>query len=266
MTSLEPPFNALFRVSDADLPAPAVNHPGHPRRILPAVGAMIALFMVAACATTAPEIASLDLEAARERLGRPLTAEPAALYRLRVPASGGLRLAVMMSGEDGRLTVSEPFGSAVSLMSWRGAQPPTFFDLKEGCRLEAADLEQALGVAAMPLPEAVRLLVGRLPATAGDEISQSQDGRLMVTGRGWSALVRVAPEPWRVIEVEDASSEGARWRISLHDHTDWLPGKIRVEKIGGRWAELELVRLEWSQTAQLPPLPDLPHCVFKDRQ
>jgi len=234
------------------------------RRILSAAGLVAALFAVAACATTAPESRSVDLEAARERLGRPLTVDPAALYRLRIPASGGLRLAVMMSGEDGRLTVSEPFGSAVSLLSWRGAQPPTFFDLKEGCRLEAADLEQTLGIAAMPLPQAVLLLAGRLPAAAGDEVSESQDGRLLVTGRGWSALVTVAPEPWRVVEVEEAGNNGAGWRVELSDHNVY-PRKVRLERKGGRWAELELVRLEWSQSAELPSLPDLPLCVFKDR-
>jgi hypothetical protein len=172
----------------------------------------------------------------------------------------------MMSGEDGRLTVSEPFGSAVSLLSWRGAHPPTFYDLKEGCRLEAADLEQALGIAAMPLPQAVRLMVGRLPATSGDDVSLTPDGRLLVTGRGWSALVTVAPEPWRVTAVEDGNPEGAQWRISLGGHTADLPREIRVAKIGGRWAELERVGLEWKKTAQLPPLPDLPLCVFKGHQ
>lgn len=278
MISRELPPNKVFRVFDSDprgplhrcrhwcFAAPKVRRSRGSRRLALAAGALISLVAIAACKTTAPVMSGVDLEAARTRLGRPLTADPAALYRLRIPASGGLRLAVMMSGDDGRLTVSEPFGSAVSLLSWTGARPPTFYDLKEGCRLEAADLEQALGVAAMPLPQAVRLLVGRLPAADGDEVSQSPDGRLLVTGRGWSALVTVAPEPWRVLAVEDGDPRGARWRLSLSDHTDWLPGQIRVQKVGGRWAELELVRLEWTQQEQLPPLPDLPLCVFKGRQ
>jgi hypothetical protein len=233
---------------------------------------MTALLAVAACVSSAPEIGSIDLEAARSHLGRPLTADPAVLYRLRVPSSGGLRLAVMASGEDGRLTVSEPFGSAVSLTAWSGEQPPTFYDLREGCRLEAVNLEQALGVAAVPLPQAVRLMCGRLPAIEGDEVSVSPDGRLLVTGRGWSALVTVAPDPWRVVEVEDGNPNGAAWRISLGNHIASvqglipLPKSIRVKKIGGRWAELELVGLEWNQEAQLPPLPGLPLCVFKGGQ
>ena len=278
MISLEPLFSEVARVSDANpqgpihpsrhrfFPEPTVRRSRGALRLVLAAGALISLFAVAACTTTAPALSSVDLEAARERLGRPLTADPAALYRLRIPASGGLRLAVMMSGEDGRLTVSEPFGSAVSLLSWRGAQPPTFYDLKEGCRLEAADLEQALGVAAMPLPQAVRLLVGRLPATEGDEVTESQDGRLLITGQGWTALVTVAPEPWRVVAVEDGNPQGVAWRITLRDHTVDLPREVRVAKIGGRWAELERVALEWKLSPELPPLPDLPLCAFKDRQ
>lgn len=276
MTSLDRSPDAPARVSNVDnlgperccgsLPAPAVRRRESSRQILFAAGLATALFAVAACATTAPEMTSVDLEAARERLGRPLTADPAALYRLRIPASGGLRLAVMMSGEDGRLTVSEPFGSAVSLLSWKGAQPPTFYDLKEGCRVEAADLEQALGVAAVPLPQAVRLLVGRLPAIAGDEVTESQDGRLLITGQGWTALVTVAPEPWRVVAVEDGNPQGVAWRITLRDHTVDLPREVRVAKIGGRWAELERVALEWKLSPELPPLPDLPLCVFEDRR
>ena len=76
----------------------------------------------------------------------------------------------------------------------------------------------------------------------------------------------VAPEPWRVTAVEDGNPDGAQWRISMGDSTADYPRKIRVEKIGGRWAELELVRLEWKKTVQMPPLPDLPLCVFKGRR
>jgi hypothetical protein len=226
---------------------------------------MVALVVSAGCTTTAREIQDLDLEAARERLGRAMTDDPAVLYRLRVPSSGGLRLAVMTSGDRGRLTVSEPFGSAVSLTAWSGTERPTFFDLRHGCRVEAADLEQALGVPAMPLPQAVRLMCGRLPATEGDRVTETEDGRLLVTGRGWSALVTVAAEPWRVVEVEQAGHDAAGWRLELSRHNVY-PRAIRLERTGGRWAELELVSLEWNQTPQLPSLPDLPLCVVEDRK
>jgi hypothetical protein len=212
------------------------------------------------CQSTAPEVVPVDLEAAIERLSRPLSGDPAALYRMRVPSSGGLRVAVLTSGEAGRLTVSEPFGSAVSLTAWTGSQPPTFFDLREGCRLETSDLERVLGVAAMPLPEAVRLLVGRLPAGPDDWITPREDGRILIEGRRWAALASVAAEPFRVVSVEEVGSRDKGWNIELGDHSLSVPGLVRVENPDGRWAELDLVRLEWSERGELPPLPELPPC------
>ncbi len=263
MTSPEPPFIPFDRDFDFEISGPVVSRSGLCRRMSSMAGVIVALVVVAGCATTSGHMRILDLEAARERLGRPMTDDPAVLYRLRVPSSGGLRLAVMTSGDRGRLTVSEPFGSAVSLTAWSGSERPTFFDLRHGCRVEAADLEQALGVPAMPLPQAIRLMCGRLPAIEGDQVTETADGRLLVTGRGWSARVTVAAEPWRVVEVEEAGNDDVGWRLELSDHNVY-PRSIRLERNGGGWAELELVGLEWNQTAQLPPLPDLPPCVFKD--
>jgi hypothetical protein len=213
------------------------------------------------CRSVSQETADLDLGAAIDRLQRPLTADPAALYHVRVAASGGLRLAVLTSGEQGRLTVSEPFGSTVSLTSWSGSRPPTFLDLKHGCRLEASDLEQVLGIAAMPLPQAVRLLVGRLPAVDADRLSPRDDGKILVEGQGWAALVTVEPEPWRVVRVEEVGNRGERWHLKLGDHSLSVPGSIRLENRDGRWVELELVRLEWNDGGELPSLPDLPLCL-----
>jgi hypothetical protein len=265
MTSPEPPIKQLDRGSNAEIAALVGSRPRPFRRVFLFAGVVVAFIVAAACATTSREMKSVDLAAAKERLGRPMTDDPAVLYRLRVPSSSGLRLAVVTSGDQGRLTVSEPFGSAVSLTAWSGSDRPTFFDLRNGCRIEAADLEQALGVPAMPLPQAVRLMCGRLPAVEGDQVAETADGRLLVTGQGWSALVTVAPEPWRVVEVEQAGHDDAGWRLELRDHNVY-PRAIRLERKGGRWAELELVGLEWNQTPELPPLPDLPLCVFKDRQ
>ncbi|MCW8984614.1 MAG: hypothetical protein OQK55_04680, partial [Thermoanaerobaculales bacterium] len=180
---------------------------------------------------------------------------------LRISSSGGLRMSVLTSGEDGRLTVSEPFGAAVSLTSWSGSQPPTFFDLREGCQIQATDLEQALGVAAMPLPQAVRLFVGRLPATSDDWIAPREDGRILVEGERWAAMVTVAADPWRVVLVEEITARDRGWRFELRDHTFSVPGFVRVENSDGRWAELKLVRLEWSAGGELPPIPDLPLCT-----
>lgn len=221
---------------------------------------LLLLLGLGGCRSTAPVTAPVDPEAAIERLNRPLSGDPAVLYRMRVSSSGGLRMSVLTSGEDGRLTVSEPFGGAVSLTSWSGSQKPTFFDLREGCQIEAMDLEQALGVAAMPLPQAVRLFVGRLPATGDDWIAPREDGRILVEGLRWAALVTVAADPWRVVSVEEVRTRGKGWSFELSDHNFSVPGFIRVENADGRWAELDLVQLEWSKGGQLPPIPDLPLC------
>jgi len=223
---------------------------------------LIALVVLTGCRSVAPPLGAADLEAAQLRLNRPLPGNPAALYHLRVPSSGGLRLSLLTSGGAGRLTVSEPFGSALSLTAWTGVGPSTFFDLRQGCRLEAADLEQILGIAVMPLPQAVRLLGGRLPATDGDRISIRSDGRLLIEGAGWKALVEVEPEPWRVMSVAEEKAGGGGWTIELSDHTASVPGVVRVQRENGRWAELELVQLEWNTANELPPLPEMPACVM----
>ena len=101
-----------------------------------AVWLLVAAVMITGCATTRP--AAFDparLDEAMENLGRPLPGDMAALYRMRVPKTGGLRLTVITAGYDGRMTVSEPFGGAVSLTAWAAGNPTVFFDMDEGCRL-----------------------------------------------------------------------------------------------------------------------------------
>jgi hypothetical protein len=200
------------------------------------------------------------VDEAHKHLDRPLHADPAALYRLRVPSSGGLRVALRTSGAEGRLTVSEPFGSAVSITTWFGSQTPTFFDLRAGCRLEGADLSRVVGIDVLPLPQAVRLLAGRLPTRDGDRLSHREDGRFLIEGEGWAAVVTVASEPWRVVTVEEAGSEASRWSLTLTDHTSSVPGEVRIEQKNGRWAQLNLVNLEWKEGGVLPAPPDLPKC------
>lgn len=227
-----------------------------------AVGLLLMLEL-SGCRSTTPEFTPVDLEAAIENLSRPLPGDPAVLYRLRVSSSGGLRMALLTSGDAGRLTVSEPFGSAVSLTAWTGSQAPTFYDLRKGCRLEAADLGRVLGVSALPLPQAVRLLGGRLPTDVDDRVTPRADGRLLVEGRGWEAIVTVKAEPWRVVSVEEAGGRKRGWRLELGDHSLSVPGLVRVKNGDGRWAELKLVRLEWNAGGELPSLPELPLCVVK---
>ena len=227
---------------------------------------LLLLLGLMGCQSTMPDSPPVDLELAIKRLSRPLSGDPALLYRLRVKASSGLRLSILTSGEDGRLTVSKPFGAAVSLTSWSGTRQPTFFDLREGCRIRAIDMEQALGVAAMPLPQAIRLFVGRLPAAGDDWITPREDGRILIEGIRWAALVTVAGEPLRVVSVEQAGVEERGWTFELSDHRLSVPGFIRVENSDGRWLELELVGLEWSEGSELPSLPDLPLCTDDPRR
>lgn len=234
--------------------------PRYLRRRLVAAVFMSALTAISACTTTAPQYETVELEAAKEALQQRLPGDPAILYRLRVRSAAGLRLSVRASGEEGRLTVSEPFGSAVSLTAWKSVDETAFFDLREGCRIEGSDLSQALGIGAMPLPQALRLLGGRLPAVATERVTPRNDGRLLIEGRGWAALVSLRADPWRVVLVEEVTELDKGWRIELSDHSLSVPGTVRLRNTDGHWAELELVRLEWTTGADLPPLPNLPLC------
>jgi hypothetical protein len=196
-----------------------------------------------------------------DRLRRPLQGDPAALYRLRIPAAGGLRLAILVAGERGRMTISEQFGSAATITAWVGHGGSTVYDLREGCRIDGADVSDLLGVTALPMPQAIRLMVGRLPALPGDEVWVRPDGSVVVDGGSWTALVTVRSDPWRVVEVRDGADPESGWRITISDHSSTVPSDLRVRKPGGRWAELELIRLEWQERNDLPALPDLPVCV-----
>jgi hypothetical protein len=223
--------------------------------------ALVAATVVGCASVPATVVDPGQLDEGVARLNRPLPGDLAALYRMRVAKSGGLRLAVAATDEAGRLTISEPFGSAVSLTAWQAEAPTVFFDLREGCRREVRDLAEVLGVGALPLAEATRLLGGRLPAVAGDLIEVGSDGEVVVTGLGWAAAVRLAAGPWRVVEVEERTTDGERgWRIELDDHTSSVPGRIRIVHPDGRWAELDLARLEWPNALELPDLPELPLC------
>jgi hypothetical protein len=235
------------------------------RRTLPVFVVVSSAWLasITGCGTTrgVPPIESPQLEAARDALFKPLPGDIAALYRLRVRASGGLRLALLTHAGAGRVTISEPFGSAVSLTAWQGTGTPEVFDLRERCRFSTNDLSGVLGVGNLPLPQAARLMGGRLPAADGDRVDILSDGRLRVTGSTWSGLVSVAPEPWRIVAVEDTTGgPGSGWTVRIRDHTLSVPGWIRVKGADGRWAELELVRLQWNTVDELPPVPEIAPC------
>lgn len=244
-------------------PRPRLGRPcGSGTRRLALVAAAACLVLGGACRTTSdlPAIDAVALADARAALSGPLPGDLSALYHLRVPSSGALRLAVLERGGAGRLTVSEPFGGAVSVTAWAPGRPSRVFDLRDGCWHDAGKAAAGLGVTAMPLPQAVRLLGGRLPATAGDRVVERPGVGFEVVGDGWRALVTIAPDPWRVTEVDELAPLGASgWRIRLRDHTVSVPGAVRIEGPDRGWAELELVRLEWGGSG-LPDEPDLPPC------
>ncbi len=231
-------------------------------RVLGVLALLAAVHGVLGCASaTGPGPDTGQLIEAIGRLNRPTTGDMAALYDLRVARSGGLRLSVITAGRAGRLTISEPFGSAVSLTAWEADAPTLFFDMENGCRREIEDLEDILGVGALPLEPAARLLGGRLPTTGRGEVRPDGKGAVEVTEDRFVATVRLAANPWRVVEVRVHRDEhGDGWLLELGSHASSVPGTIRIEGPDGRWAELELKRLEWPSGASLPDLPDFPPC------
>lgn len=228
------------------------------------VAAALALVLTLAACTTADRAAPNEppIADAVATLGRDLPGDLAALYDMRVSSTGGLRLAVVTSGGRGRMTISEPFGSAVSLTAWNGDGTSVHFDLDRGCRSDAGDLRAVLGLRALPLAQAVRLLGGRLPAARGDAVIAVAAREIEIRGAGWGSSVTVAANPWRVLSVRELGGDHHHaWTIQLDDHTSSVPGRVRVTNADGRWAELELRRLEWPSSPQLPDLPDLPPCA-----
>jgi hypothetical protein len=229
-----------------------------------AVLAVVAVAVLAACRSAAPPPPMADMAVAIERLQRPLPGEMSAFYRLRVPSSGGLRLTVLSTPEGGRISVSEPFGSALSLTAWGRDGAARLFDLKEGCQVTAVDLGSVLKVGHLPLPQAVRLLAGRLPAGPGDVVDILAPGQLRVGGADWACRVSLLSDPWRVTRVEELAPGADSWWAELEDHSGSFPGVVRLKHPEGRWAELELARLQWDTVGALPPLPELPPCAESD--
>lgn len=221
--------------------------------------ALVAVLAAVGCSTTGvgqqkPE--SPSLEAVVELLRRPLPGPFVALYRLRVPSTGGLRLSVIADGGGGRMTISENLGGAVVVAGWDELGRSEIFDLREGCRLEGDRAVGALGLGNLPLDRAILLMGGRLPALEGDLVRQlGGDQVLEIVSEDWWSAAEMAFEPSRI-----SSLRGEDWSVSLDDHTSSVPGKIRIEMPAGEWAELELVRLQWEFSGDLKPLPDLPLC------
>ncbi len=221
-------------------------------------GTIAAGIVCSGCRTTGPVQPELEVQsfgAVAASLRRPLPGPFVALYRLRVPSTGGLRLSVIADGGRGRMTVSENLGGALVVAGW-DEQESKIFDLKKGCRLKGEGAGEALGLGTLSMNRAVLLLGGRAPVLDGDRVRQmGQKGMMEITGTGWWAVAEMARDPSRIVILR-----GQDWTADLSEHTSSLPGTIRFENPSGDWAELELVRLEWEFSGDLPPLPDLPPC------
>ncbi len=225
---------------------------------------MVAATAVSAAGCASTRVAYVDPERLDEglaALSEPLPGDLAALYSVKVRRSVGPRLAVLTAGDSGRMTVSEPFGSAVSITAWSAGGEPVLLDLEAGCSRSGSDLREVLGVRALPLDRAIRLLGGRLPAQPSDGVAVGAGAEIEITGVGWAAAARIAQDPWRVVKVvERGAGDGAGWRIELRDHQGSVPGRVRLTNPDGRWVELKLKRIEWPAGAVLPALPALPPC------
>ena len=235
---------------------------------LSACGLVLFGVVLIGCVTSSGREAPLTaarLSEGVDRLMRPLPGNPVAMYRVRVPESGGLRLVVQTTDDGGRFLVSEPFGAAVALTTWdAGSGSAQLYDLKAGCALPGTALP-VLELEDLPPDDLVRVLGGKLPTAVGGEPCRVVGPRSGAAAdvQTPTCVAQIASDPWRVVELR--GGEGARsWRVELEEHTVSVPGTIRVEWGGGEWAELELVRLEWDTLAQLPDPPDLPPCQMED--
>jgi hypothetical protein len=229
---------------------------------------VLALTAVAAavlgCGSSAP-VARIDPAAAAEgleQLAAPPAGDLAALYRLHGRAAGSLRLSVLVVGAAGRFSVSERMGSALSIAAWGPTGADQLYDLREGCRLVGDGAAEVFGFRALPLRQAARLLAGRLPAGDDDRVVVLPTGQIRVDGRGWGADVRLAPGPWRVVEVRQRDGEDAAgWRVEISEHAGSVPTALEVTGADGRWVRLAAVQIQWNTVDELPPLPELPRCT-----
>jgi hypothetical protein len=226
---------------------------------------LLVVATVAGCRSAPPPapVTAEELENAVAALAGSPPTGVAALYRLRVSSTSGLRASFSTSAGGGTMAISDSFGRALVMASWTDDGRSVLYDLDAGCRIPGADLAGMIGAGGLPVEQAVRLLSGRLPAAAGDRIDVRAGG-LEITGEGWSARVTVTGDPWRVLEVRAGNGADAAWRIELGDHTGSIPKAVYVERSDGDWARLTLVRRETTGNDALPELPDLPVCTAED--
>ncbi len=214
------------------------------------------LLAASGCVSTAPENTGRapDPRDGAASLQRPLTGDMAALYRMRSPRTGGLRLAVTTRGRAGRIVLARQLGGPLLIAAW---DPPAvhLLDLDSGCEQNPARAARILGLGSLPLSAVPLILGGRLPPGRLAE-DDAAHGWVTLVARGWRCRVRLAADPWRAVTIE--TPDGTR--VELSHHTASVPGKLRIVRPDGHWFVLELARLEWDANAPLPPLPELPPC------
>jgi len=216
-----------------------------------------AAFLLVGCLSSRSGTSFLqwDLQEGLRQLRRPLPGPMAALYRLRVGSTSTLRMALLAEGEWGRMTISESFGSTLSITAWDVDQPARVLDMRHGCRIAGSALEGMPGISRIPMRRLPLLLGGRLPVEEGDRIDAGENGELIVDAASWHAVIRLEPDPWRVVEIRSGD-----FVITLADHSLSVPGRIETRDPEGRRIRLDLLRLKWEIARRPEALPELPLC------
>lgn len=212
----------------------------------------------AGCSSLKPvdAVGDIDLSSGMKLLSRPLPGPMAALYRLRAGSTGNLRLSLIADHEWGRMTVAESFGSTLSIVAWEGGGSlPLVLDMRHGCRLHQNDLAGVLGFSSIPVRRMMRLLGGRLPLEAGDQLERGSGGKLRIEGRNWKGRLVLASNPWRVVRLNSGD-----FSVVLKDHTLSVPGRIEMEDLEGHRIRLDLLRLKWEIKRKPEELGDFPFC------
>ena len=194
-----------------------------------------------------------DLQEGLRQLMRPLPGPMAALYRLRVGSTSTLRMALLAEGRWGRMTISESFGSTLSITAWDVDQPTRVLDMRHGCRISGSAIEGIPGLSRIPMRRLPLLLGGRLPVGEEDRIEIGTHGELLVNSPSWNAVIYLEPDPWRVVEVRSGD-----YFVTLSDHSLSVPGRIETRDPEGRRIRLELLRLKWEIARRPGALPELP--------
>ncbi len=234
---------------------------GFPSALLLSV--LMLLAPAGGCRSTTAVLSTSEeqLSAAIRELTRPLPGPMAALYRLQVGSTRTLRLALLADGGWGRMTISESFGSTLSIGAWDEAEGSRILDMREGCRLRTTGLSGELGLGEIPIRRIPLLLGGRIPLEEDDHLDLGRDpGEILIRSAHWQALIRLVPDPWRVCEIRSGD-----FVVKLSDHSLSVPGRIETRDDSGRLIRLDLLRLRWEIRRKPGKLPEFPLCTADSR-